>query len=40
MISIVVAVIEMFTVSDTGPIGLIMNVLATWCLLLHGLLDL
>lgn len=29
VISIVVAVIEMFTVSDTGPIGLIMNVLAT-----------
>jgi len=29
VISIVVAVVEMFTVSDTGPIGLIMNVLAT-----------
>ena len=29
IISIVVAVVEMFTVSDTGPIGLIMNVLAT-----------
>ena len=28
-ISIVVAVVEMFTVSDTGIIGLIMNVLAT-----------
>lgn len=28
-ISIVVAVVEMFTVSDTGPIGCIMNVLAT-----------
>ena len=29
MISIVVAVVEMFTVSDTGPIGFLMNVLAT-----------
>ena len=29
VISIVVAVVEMFTVSDTGPIGCIMNVLAT-----------
>ena len=29
VISIVVAVVEMFTVSDTGPIGFIMNVLAT-----------
>ncbi len=29
MISIVVAAVEMFTVSDTGIIGLIMNVLAT-----------
>ena len=29
IISIVVALVEMFTVSDTGPIGLIMNVLAT-----------
>lgn len=29
MISIVVAVVEMFTVSGTGPIGCIMNVLAT-----------
>lgn len=29
MVSIVVALIEMVTVSDTGPIGLIMNVLAT-----------
>ncbi|MEG0780469.1 MAG: ECF transporter S component [Oscillospiraceae bacterium] len=29
MVSTVVAVIEMFTVSDTGPIGLIMNILAT-----------
>ena len=29
IISIVVAFIEMFTVSDTGPIGLVMNVLAT-----------
>ena len=28
-ISIVVAVVEMFTVSETGPIGCIMNVLAT-----------
>ena len=28
VISIVVAVVEMFTVSDTGPIGCIMNVLA------------
>ena len=28
-IAIVVAVVEMFTVSDTGPIGLIMNMLAT-----------
>ena len=28
-ISLVVAVVEMFTVSDTGPIGCIMNVLAT-----------
>lgn len=28
-ISIVVSVVEMFTVSDTGPIGLIMNLLAT-----------
>ena len=28
-VSIVVAVIEMFTVSDTGPIGCVMNVLAT-----------
>ena len=29
IISIVVAVVEMFTVTDTGPIGCIMNVLAT-----------
>ena len=29
VISIVVAVVEMFSVSDTGPIGCIMNVLAT-----------
>ena len=29
IISIVVALVEMFTVSDTGPIGLVMNVLAT-----------
>ena len=29
IISIVVAVVEMFTYSDTGPIGCIMNVLAT-----------
>ena len=29
IISIVVAAVEMFTVSDTGIIGLIMNVLAT-----------
>ena len=29
VISIVVALVEMFTVSDTGPIGLVMNVLAT-----------
>ena len=29
IISIVVALVEMFTVSDTGPIGMIMNVLAT-----------
>lgn len=29
LISIVVAFIEMITVSDTGPIGLLMNVLAT-----------
>lgn len=29
IISVVVSVIEMFTVSDTGPIGLLMNVLAT-----------
>lgn len=29
MVSIVVALIEMFTVSDTGIIGMIMNVLAT-----------
>ena len=29
LISITVAAIEMFTVSDTGPIGFIMNVLAT-----------
>lgn len=29
IISIVVAVVEMFTASDTGPIGMIMNVLAT-----------
>ena len=29
VIAIVVALVEMFTVSDTGPIGLIMNVLAT-----------
>ena len=28
-ISIVVALVEMFTVSHTGPIGLIMNILAT-----------
>lgn len=28
-ISLVVAVVEMFTVSDTGPIGCLMNVLAT-----------
>ena len=29
VISIVVAVVEMFTYSDTGPIGCIMNLLAT-----------
>lgn len=29
VISLVVAVVEMFTVSDTGPIGCLMNVLAT-----------
>ena len=29
MVSIVVALIEMITVSDTGPIGMVMNVLAT-----------
>ena len=29
IISVVVAVVEMFTYSDTGPIGCIMNVLAT-----------
>ena len=29
IISIVVPVVEMFTVSDTGPIGCIMNILAT-----------
>ena len=29
IIAVVVALVEMFTVSDTGPIGLIMNVLAT-----------
>ena len=29
VVSIVVAVVEMFTVSETGPIGCIMNVLAT-----------
>ena len=29
IVAIVVAVVEMFTVSDTGPIGCIMNVLAT-----------
>lgn len=29
IISIVVALVEMFTVSDTGPIGCIMNVIAT-----------
>lgn len=29
MVSIVVAFIEMITVSDTGPIGMVMNVLAT-----------
>lgn len=29
MVSVVVAFIEMITVSDTGPIGLLMNVLAT-----------
>lgn len=29
LVSIVVAFVEMITVSDTGPIGLIMNVLAT-----------
>jgi len=29
IISILVAVIEMFTISHTGPIGLIMNILAT-----------
>ena len=29
IISIVVAVIEMFTISHTGPIGLLMNILAT-----------
>ena len=29
MISIVVALVEMLTVSDTGPIGFLMNVLAT-----------
>lgn len=28
-VSVVVALIEMFTVSETGPIGMIMNVLAT-----------
>ncbi len=29
VISLVVSTIEMFTISDTGPIGLLMNVLAT-----------
>ena len=29
MVSIVVAFIEMITVSDTGPIGMVMNILAT-----------
>ena len=29
IMSILVAVIEMFTISHTGPIGLIMNILAT-----------
>ena len=29
MVSIVVAFVEMITVSDTGPIGMVMNVLAT-----------
>ena len=29
VISVVVSVIEMFTVSETGPIGLLMNILAT-----------
>lgn len=29
VLSVVVSVIEMFTVSDTGPIGLLMNVLST-----------
>lgn len=29
VISVVVSLIEMFTVSDTGPIGLLMNVLST-----------
>lgn len=29
LISLVVALVEMFSVSDTGPIGMVMNVLAT-----------
>lgn len=29
VISLVVALVEMFSVSDTGPIGMVMNVLAT-----------
>lgn len=40
IISILVAFIEMLTISHTGPIGFIMNVLATCCLLLHRLLHL
>jgi len=29
IISLIVSVVEMFTISDTGPIGLLMNVIAT-----------
>ena len=29
VVSLVVSLVEMFTVSDTGPIGLLMNVLST-----------
>lgn len=31
VISVLVSVVEMFTVSDTGPIGCIMNIVATCC---------